>query len=178
MLACKQSHSLPIGINWMKNIRVGPIGIFPEIKQHYLPLLCMQCERPACMEICPTGAFYKTYNGIVLIEAQKCNGCAACLTACPYNAISLDASSNIASKCNFCFERLKEGLEPVCVQTCMGRALIFGDISDSEGPVSGLTGNRPDSTLFPEYRLNPSIYYINLPDYSSGWLKSFSGGKS
>ena len=61
-------------------------GKFPNAAPVSLPLLCMHCEQPACVDVCPTGASYKSEEGPVLIDQNKCIGCRACIVACPYDA--------------------------------------------------------------------------------------------
>ena len=41
-----------------------------------------------------------------------------------------------ARKCHFCLHRLKQGMVPMCVSTCICRANYFGDISDSDSLIS------------------------------------------
>lgn len=38
----------------------------------------------------------------------------------------------MARKCHFCLHRIRKGLLPMCVSTCIGRVNYFGDISDTE----------------------------------------------
>lgn len=52
-----------------------------------IPRPCMQCEIPACVKVCPTGArFYYDKGGVVLQSYDRCIGCRQCMGACPYNA--------------------------------------------------------------------------------------------
>jgi len=52
-----------------------------------VPRPCMQCEIPACVRVCPTGArFYYDKGGVVLQSYDRCIGCRECMGACPYNA--------------------------------------------------------------------------------------------
>ena len=38
----------------------------------------------------------------------------------------------VARKCHFCYHRLKAGMVPMCVSTCIARANYFGDLGDSQ----------------------------------------------
>jgi tetrathionate reductase subunit B len=41
-----------------------------------------------------------------------------------------------ARKCHFCLHRLKQGMVPMCVSTCVCRANYFGDMSDPDSLIS------------------------------------------
>ena len=53
-----------------------------------LPLMCLHCEHPPCVDVCPTGASFKRADGIVLVDKHICIGCRYCMMACPYQARS------------------------------------------------------------------------------------------
>ncbi|HVB11648.1 MAG TPA: 4Fe-4S dicluster domain-containing protein [Nitrososphaerales archaeon] len=87
-VACKIENSLPEDIWWAPVIQ-REVGKFPKAGLQFLPLLCMHCEDPPCMKSCPTKAISQRSDGIVLINEDRCAGSRACISACPYNAISL-----------------------------------------------------------------------------------------
>lgn len=97
---------------------------------YHLSLACNHCSVPACLGACPQGAIKKADDGIVFVDEEACVGVGACVTACPYNVPIVSPETNIAIKCNFCQERIVEGLAPICVEACPLRALEFGDIED------------------------------------------------
>jgi Fe-S-cluster-containing dehydrogenase component len=49
-----------------------------------------------------------------------------CYEKCPYNAIDVNPHTGEAEKCDFCHDRTANGMLPVCVSGCMGKALTFG----------------------------------------------------
>ena len=57
-------------------------------KAFFVPKLCNQCDNPACVQVCPVGATYKTEDGVVLIDREWCIGCGYCIMACPYGVAS------------------------------------------------------------------------------------------
>ncbi len=62
----------------------------PISGKYTLPRPCMHCESPPCLHVCPTGATFKTKDGIVLIDHRICIGCRMCMAACPYGARSFN----------------------------------------------------------------------------------------
>ncbi|HZW56589.1 MAG TPA: 4Fe-4S dicluster domain-containing protein [Nitrososphaerales archaeon] len=87
-VACKIENATPSEIWWAPVVQTE-VGKFPKARLSFLPTLCMHCEDPPCMKSCPVKAISKRGDGIVLINEDKCAGSRACLTACPYNAISI-----------------------------------------------------------------------------------------
>jgi molybdopterin-containing oxidoreductase family iron-sulfur binding subunit len=145
-------------------------------------MLCMHCKNPECVKVCPTGASYQREDGIVAVDKNKCVGCRYCIVACPYNARTMVTKIQpyhagkeftpyervalsrhqlgVVGKCDFCASRVEERKEPSCVQTCPGRARIFGDLDDPESEVSKLIARRSPRQLLPEMGTDPSVYYI------------------
>ena len=56
-------------------------------------------------------------------SAENCRACKRCISACPFHAPKLNPKTNRADKCNFCVERIDQGLRPVCVENCITGAL-------------------------------------------------------
>ena len=67
---------------------------------------------------------------------------------------------NNTRKCHFCLHRVKEGMLPACVTTCMGRATYFGDMNDPMSLVSELIGNHRAWQLKEELGTQPKVYYL------------------
>jgi len=72
--ACKTENQVPQGY-FRNGVTEIAKGNFPEVKLTFLPTLCMHCEDAPCVSNCPTGASYKTEDGIVLTDKEKCVGC-------------------------------------------------------------------------------------------------------
>lgn len=88
---------------------------------------CMHCEDAGCMKICPApGALYRTKDGAVATNKDKCIGCHLCLAGCPFNVPRYGKDGKLA-KCTQCADRTENGLIPSCAKTCPTGAIIFGD---------------------------------------------------
>jgi len=164
---CKQEFDLPVGVRRRK-VTLREEGAYPNVKMRYTSLSCNHCEDPACLKACPVGAYTKEKEfGVVVHDQKKCIGCKMCLAACPYGAPQYDAKKKKADKCNLCIHRLKEGLPPACVRTCMGYALWHGKLSDVEaGKAAPETYSRPIKDTLPGFAdsslTKPSIKFSDI----------------
>ncbi|MEW6102401.1 MAG: 4Fe-4S dicluster domain-containing protein [bacterium] len=97
-------------------------------KEIFVKKQCMHCNQPACASACLVKAMHKTEEGPVIWRGNKCLGCRYCMIACPFDIPKLEYNSLNPKirKCEFCFERLKKGEKPGCVDACPMEALIFG----------------------------------------------------
>ncbi len=137
-----------------------PSGAYPDLVMQYRPVPCMHCDDPPCMAACAVDAITKRGDGIVILDWKKCDGCQACVPACPYGAIGIDDEGGvIARKCNLCFERLDEGYEPFCALCCGNDAILWGDLDDPESPVARMIAERGARALDPEKGTGPAVYY-------------------
>ncbi|MFC2103610.1 4Fe-4S dicluster domain-containing protein [Bacteroidota bacterium] len=90
---------------------------------------CMHCDHPACASACIVGAFTKQENGAVTWDSNKCIGCRYCMIACPFQVPAFEYSKALEPnimKCDFCFERTKQGQLPACVEICPTETLTYG----------------------------------------------------
>jgi len=93
---------------------------------------CMHCSQPACAAACLTKAMLKKEEGPVIWREDKCMGCRFCMVSCPFDIpkFEYDEWNPKIQKCNMCWERLKEGEQPACVEECPAEAIIFGKRKD------------------------------------------------
>ncbi len=96
-----------------------------------VPLQCRHCEDAPCVQICPTGALFRSNPQTpVLVEASKCIGCEFCVQVCPFGVIRVSASGKAVVKCDLCSGRLAKGLAPACVSSCPVQALSFEEVKE------------------------------------------------
>jgi molybdopterin-containing oxidoreductase family iron-sulfur binding subunit len=136
-VACREENNIAVGgpvaavenrtISWMK-VRAEVHGEWPHLEARFVPTPCMQCERPPCVRVCPTGATMIDDEGIVGQIYPRCIGCRYCANACPYTAkffnwraphypestlsgLNPDVSirpPGVIEKCTFCHHRLQK----------------------------------------------------------------------
>jgi Fe-S-cluster-containing hydrogenase component 2 len=97
------------------------IHIVPHWPEQPSARICIQCEDPACLPVCPTGALVLTLDGNVKVIHAECIDCGSCVDACPYDGIWIDPLSNVAVKCDTCEGRFE------CVSDCFVTALIVSE---------------------------------------------------
>lgn len=125
-IACKEAHGIPPGkASWIQIERNDALRERAKEKGHYLPLVCVHCVSPACVEACPEAAIMQREGGIVVLDSDSCTGCMLCLEACPYGAIFFDEEEGVAIKCDLCVDRVEQELWPSCIQHCFAQVLSF-----------------------------------------------------
>ena len=92
--------------------------------------VCKHCVRAGCLEVCPTGAIIRTEFDTVVIQSDVCNGCRACIAACPFGVIDINPAGGVAQKCTLCYDRMKVDLEPACSKACPTDSIQYGSIED------------------------------------------------
>ena len=86
----------------------------------FKPLVCRMCRNARCIDVCSTGALNEDpETGLVVLNAELCNGCGNCVEACPFHAIWVDEQAGLAVKCDLC------GGQPACVTACSTGALRY-----------------------------------------------------
>lgn len=167
-------------------IRIIAAKATEDANWRFFPLMCQECEHPACVEVCPTKASYKRPDGIVVVDLHRCIGCRYCMVACPYNARTFTfkdpledlkkinpevpiRKDGVPMKCEFCrwlidMERC-EGVKnpkPVCVQVCPYNALVFGNLKDPNSEVSKIVRTSKVIRLRGGLGTDPKVFYHNL----------------
>ncbi|NEW71178.1 4Fe-4S dicluster domain-containing protein [Streptomyces rapamycinicus] len=92
--------------------------------------VCKHCTHAACLDVCPTGALFRTEFGTVVVQDDVCNGCGYCVPACPYGVIDVRPEDGGAHKCTLCYDRLGAGQEPACAKACPTDSIQFGPLDE------------------------------------------------
>jgi formate dehydrogenase iron-sulfur subunit len=158
-VACAEQNGLPDGTTWR---RVGEIegGDHPTSKRFHLSMSCNHCLEPACLIGCPTNAYEKLTNGVVVHHADDCIGCQYCTWNCPYSVPAFQPDRRIVTKCDMCQPRLSEGLAPACVGACPTHAITVEAFVPEEWRLDHAEGNAP---ALPSADLTLSTTRIELP---------------
>lgn len=132
------------------------------LRSFFVPKLCNQCDNPPCVQVCPVGATFKTDDGVILVDENRCIGCRYCIQACPYGARYLHPVTETADKCTFCYHRITKGLLPACVEVCPTQARIFGDLKSTASPLVRFKRMNKLHVLKPFLNTEPKVSYSNL----------------
>ncbi len=131
-------------------------------KAFFVPKLCNQCQNAACVQVCPTGATFRTEDGLVLIDSEYCIGCQYCVQSCPYGSRFFNAEKGVAEKCTWCYHRITKGQQPACVEACPVSARIFGDLNEPDSPISEFVRDNRVQVLKPETGNGPTCFYVGI----------------
>ncbi|MFF0341623.1 4Fe-4S dicluster domain-containing protein [Kribbella sp. NPDC004875] len=116
-------------------VDLGLPGVGPPDEQKDVAWLmssdvCKHCTHAACLDVCPTGALFRTEYGTVVVQEDICNGCGYCVPACPYGVIDQRKNDGRVFKCTMCYDRLKVGEEPACAKACPTDSIQFGPLDE------------------------------------------------
>ena len=188
--ACHSAHNVPQFADRAREVKwiwKQPFeDVFPFAQTEYTKevfagapvlLLCNHCDDPPCQDVCPVDATWRTDDGVVTIDWHRCIGCRYCMAACPYGSRSFNwqdprpaiptvnpdfptRTKGVVEKCNFCEERLAKKLTPLCVEACEEKALVFGDLEQSDSEIRKVLRSRFAVQRKPELGAGPSVYYL------------------
>jgi Fe-S-cluster-containing hydrogenase component 2 len=89
-----------------------------------VPMMCLQCDDPACEKVCAVGAITVQADGKVVFNEDKCILCKLCVQACPMGNISYSTVAHKLLRCDLC------GDDPQCATWCAPGAIIYTDPAD------------------------------------------------
>ncbi len=154
-IACKRWNDLPATETKNFGSHQNPADLsahtwrlvrFSETKENGKPKWlffteqCRHCAFPPCLETAEdyvegaiiqdedTGAILFTEKTAQLNDEEK----EEVRESCPYDIPRTDEKTGIMAKCNWCIDRIKNGLKPACATSCPTECLNFGDREDME----------------------------------------------
>lgn len=155
-VACCDRNNLQAG-ETLRTVTSYETGAYPEATIYHFAASCNQCANPACVENCPTGACQKDPgDGTVFRDPEVCIGCGTCTNACPYEHPIVLEDLGIVGRCDSCKSFRDNGMNPVCVDACVMRALEFGDIDELRAAHPDAVS---DAAVLPDSSItNPSLF--------------------
>jgi formate dehydrogenase iron-sulfur subunit len=130
-LACREQNHLPATAakEPPEDLSANTFTVVNNRQGRYVRRMCMHCETPTCVSVCPVAALEKTPLGPVVYHDEKCIGCRYCMQACPFGVprYQWDRLLPYVRKCNMCAERLVHGQATACATVCPTGATAFGD---------------------------------------------------
>jgi len=131
-------------------------------KAYFVPKLCNHCTETPCIQVCPVGASYRTKDGLILVDHERCIGCGYCVQACPYGSRYINEETGCADKCTWCYHRITKGLKPACVEVCPTGTRQFGDMKKDDDPVRQQLETQPVTVLQPNLLTEPNTFYLHV----------------
>jgi len=130
VVACMDQNNLPgDGVAYRHVIQLEK-GEYPSVRISFVSLSCQNCTDAPCRVVCPRNAILRNpRNEIVDVIKDACIGCHSCAMVCPFGAPQFSSEGKM-SKCDFCIDRVEQGMEPACVHTCTTGALGFGSMKE------------------------------------------------
>ena len=110
--------------------QTGQSGTDKQIRWLMSSDVCKHCTHAGCLDVCPTGALFRTEFGTVVVQGDICNGCGYCVIGCPYGVISRREDDGRVFKCTMCYDRLTDGLMPACATACPTQSIQFGNLDE------------------------------------------------
>lgn len=172
VVACHSLNGLDATESW-RDVGMITGGSSAAPVQQTVTTACHHCAEPACMDGCPTLAYEKDEEtGIVRHLDDQCIGCQYCILKCPYDVPKYNDTLGIVRKCDMCYDRLKEGEAPACVQSCPSGAIsikvVKKDIA-AEKPrmIAGAFNSeytKPTTTFRTSKKLPDNLVAINEQD--------------
>lgn len=155
----------------------------PKVDEgRFVRMSCMHCLEPSCVSACLVGGLTKSPDGPVVYDPEKCIGCRYCMLACPFHIprYEWDDTVPFVRKCSMCFERLREGEQPACVEACPEEALVFGErdrlLDQAHALIARGRGRYLDRVWGEEEFGGTSVLYLSDVDLGvMGWPEPETG---
>lgn len=164
--ACKATYELGPDRAWRWKQRIDDLSstrfctIIRKPGNHFVRHQCRHCREPACVSACIVGALQKKETGAVVYDSDRCMGCRYCMMACPYGIprYSWENSVPLVRKCILCHDRLLEGKQPACTESCPYGATIFGTRAEMIQIANQRMAETPQKYFVHEGETEPRLY--------------------
>jgi tetrathionate reductase subunit B len=161
VIACKAQNKTEQGA-FLTTVLSLEQGEYPDSRNVFVPVLCNQCEDAPCIKACPENATYRLDNGVVVTDWNTCTGAGDCIQACPYQARFPDSRfADRSDKCDFCINRIEQGLEPACVEACPQNARIFGDLNAPKDDMKSYLQRSDLIHRKPKLKIASRVWYVS-----------------
>jgi len=123
---------------------------------YFFPDQCRHCLEPPCKEtadgLVKNSIIKDDQTGAVIYTSQTRKLKAQeILLACPYQIPRINLETKSLSKCTMCLDRVHNGLQPACVQTCPTGTMTFGDrpeiLTRAKKRLAEVKGKYPKASL-------------------------------
>lgn len=185
LTACRIEHNVPEGFQrtWVEryiHFKDGTVRVetIPETGYHgssaapvdpdeverayFVPKICNHCHDAPCNQVCPVHAAFTSPEGMVLVDPERCIGCAYCVQTCPYGVRFINPDTGTADKCTWCIHRVTRGEQPACVEACPTGARVFGRLDDPDSEISQRLREAPTHVLKEHLGTHPKTRYQGL----------------
>ena len=132
----------------------------------------MQCENSPCTAVCPVGATYRTADGVVLVDEDRCIGCGYCVVACPYGARYIVPAGGDTpqrrrraspTSARSATTGSRRGQLPACVEVCpVGARDVRRPATIPTSAVSVALREKPTQVLKPDLGTQAAGLYLGL----------------
>ncbi|MEX1382081.1 4Fe-4S dicluster domain-containing protein, partial [Lutibacter sp.] len=180
VVGCTIENGTETPLNW--RVVNGHNNIkHPDLPVFHFSMACNHCDDAPCMKHCPALAYTRDEKtGAIIHHAKACIGCTYCTWACPYDAPKYNETTKIIEKCNFCVDRISEGIKPACTEACPTGALDFGfqevvDLNNHSTPGFVNVGIKPSIQLVPlrNEHTKPEIVNSDAVEINAEHLESY-----
>ena len=169
--ACNKEHGNPGSDSNQLDCR--SYTVVQKHGDNFVRKLCMHCEHPSCVSVCPVGALSKRESGAVVWDTKICFGCRYCMVACPWGIPTFEWNSYNPRirKCVLCYERIESGRPTACAEACPTEATLFGDreqlIEIAKERIRARADKYQDHVLGLTEVGGTSVFYLSAIPFSS-----------
>ncbi len=199
-VACKEWHNLPAIETKQKGTHQNPPDLNPfnykvvrfrehlkdnkrnQVVWNFFPDQCRHCTEPPCKSIADDyveGAVVQDeVTGAVLYTAKTAGlseeAFGEMRDSCPYDIPRRNPDTGAVVKCDSCYDRVSNGLLPMCVATCPTGTMNFGKRADmialAHERLAQVKKQFPKAQLVDENDVNVIYLITDAPDFYADYV--------